>query len=76
MFAVGDQVEVVGELDVAGEFLQDVDAEALTAQLSVGLCVTRNTAEERGEAGSEVRGERSDTTLQGRERGEAGSEVR
>lgn len=31
MFAVGDQVEVVGELDVARELFQDVNAEAFAA---------------------------------------------
>lgn len=39
MLAVGDQVEVVGEFDGAGEFLQDIDAEALAAQLGVRLRV-------------------------------------
>lgn len=42
VLAVGDQVEVVGELDVAGQFLQDVYAEAFAAQLRVRLCVTHN----------------------------------
>jgi len=31
MFAVGDQVEVVGELDVARELFQDVYAKAFAA---------------------------------------------
>lgn len=31
MFAVGDQVEVVGELDVARELFKDVNAEAFAA---------------------------------------------
>lgn len=31
MFAIGDQVEVVGELDVARELFQDVNAEAFAA---------------------------------------------
>ena len=44
VFSVGDQVEVVGELDGAGQFLQDVYAEALTAQFGVGLRVSDNTA--------------------------------
>lgn len=39
MFPVGDQVEVVGELDGAGQLLQNVYAEAFTAQLGVGLRV-------------------------------------
>lgn len=43
MFAVGDEVEVVGELDGAGQFLQDVDAEALTAQFNVGLRLASKT---------------------------------
>lgn len=42
MFSVGDQVEVIGELDGAREFLQDVYAEALTAQFGVGLRVVDN----------------------------------
>lgn len=42
VFAVGDQVQVVGELDVAGKFLQDVDAEAFAAEFGVWLCVTHN----------------------------------
>lgn len=43
MFPVGDQVEVIGELDGAGQLLQDVYAEALAAQFGVGLRVTDNT---------------------------------
>lgn len=39
MFPVGDQVEVVGELNGAGQLLQDVYAEALAAQFGVGLRV-------------------------------------
>lgn len=39
MFPIGDQVEVIGELDGARQFLQDVYAEALTAQFGVGLRV-------------------------------------
>lgn len=35
MFAVGDQVKVVGELDRLGDLLQDVDAETLTAAFDV-----------------------------------------
>lgn len=42
MFSVGDQVEVVGELDVAGQLLQDVYAEALTTQFGVGLRVAED----------------------------------
>lgn len=37
MFPIGNQVKVIGELDGAGQLLQDVYAEALTAQLCVGL---------------------------------------
>ena len=44
MFSVGDQVEVVGELDGAGQLLQDVYAEALAAQFGVGLRVADDTA--------------------------------
>lgn len=40
MLAVGHQVKVVGELDVARQLLEDVDAEALAAELGVGLSVT------------------------------------
>lgn len=43
MFPVGDQVEVIGELDGAGQLLQDVYAEALAAQFGVGLRVADNT---------------------------------
>ena len=43
MLAVGHQVEVVGELDGLGELLQGVDAEAFTAELSVGFRVTHDT---------------------------------
>lgn len=39
VLAVGDQVEVVGKLDVAGQLLQDVYAEALAAELGVRLSV-------------------------------------
>lgn len=42
VLAVGDQVEVVGKLDVAGQLLQDVYAEAFTAQLGVRLSVAHN----------------------------------
>ncbi len=42
MLSVGDQVEVVGELDGARQLLQDVYAEAFTAQFGVGLRVTNN----------------------------------
>jgi len=37
VFAVGHQVEVVRELHHLGQLLQDVDAEALAAQLGVGI---------------------------------------
>lgn len=37
VFPIGNQVKVIGELDGAGQLLQDVYAEALTAQLCVGL---------------------------------------
>lgn len=43
VFPVGDQVEVVGELDGAGQLLQDVYAEALAAQFGVGLGVADDT---------------------------------
>lgn len=36
MFSVGDQVQVVGKLNVPGYLLQDIDAEALAALLDVG----------------------------------------
>lgn len=42
VLAVGDQVEVVGKLDVAGQLLQDVDAEAFAAELGVGLGVAHD----------------------------------
>lgn len=48
VLAVGDQVEVVGELYGAGQLLQDVDAEAFAAQLGVGLGVTHNAEGQRG----------------------------
>lgn len=35
MFAVGDQVEVVSELDVLGDLLKDVDTKPLAAALDV-----------------------------------------
>lgn len=35
MFAISDQVKVIGELDRLGDLLQDVNAEALTAALYV-----------------------------------------
>ena len=44
MLSVGDQVEVIGELDGAGQLLQDVYAEALTAEFGVGLWVANNSA--------------------------------
>ena len=47
VLAVGDQVQVVGELDGAGQLLQDVDAEALTAQLGVGLGVADDAVDRR-----------------------------
>lgn len=40
MFAVGDQVEVVRELDVARELFQDVNAEAFTAKFGVWFSVS------------------------------------
>jgi len=43
VFSVGDEVEVIGELDGAGQFLQDVYAEALAAQLGVGVRVAHRT---------------------------------
>ncbi len=43
MLPVGDKVEVIGELDCAGQLLQDVDAEALTAEFGVGLRVANDT---------------------------------
>ena len=55
MLAVGHQVEVVRELDVARQLLQDVDAEALAAQLGVGLCVAHDAVEERGDVTEVVR---------------------
>lgn len=36
MFSVGDQVEVVGELDVPRYLLQNVNAETFAALLNVG----------------------------------------
>lgn len=42
MFSVGDQVEVVGELNGAGQLLQDVYAEALTAEFGVRLRLADN----------------------------------
>lgn len=48
MFPVGDQVEIIGELDGTGELLEDVYAEALTAQFGVGLSVTYNAVETEG----------------------------
>lgn len=42
MLSVGDQVQVIGELNGAGEFLQDVYTEALTAEFSVWFRVTCN----------------------------------
>ena len=43
VLAVGDEVEVIGELYGAGQLLQDVYAEAFTAQFSVWFVVTHNT---------------------------------
>lgn len=51
MLAVGDQVEVVGELYGAGQLLQDVDAEALAAQFCVRLGVTHNAERQERESG-------------------------
>ena len=45
VLAVGDQVEIVGKLYGAGQLLQDVYAEAFTAQFSVWLSVTHDTKE-------------------------------
>lgn len=42
VFSIGDQVEVIGELDVAGQLLQDVYAETLTTQFGVGLGVAED----------------------------------
>ena len=50
MLAVGDQVEVVGELDGAGQLLQDVYAEALTAQFGVRLRVAGDTVRKKAES--------------------------
>lgn len=47
VLAVGDQVEVVGELYGSGQFLQDVYAEAFTAQFCVWLRVAYNTEMDR-----------------------------
>lgn len=47
VLAIGDQVEVVGELYGAGQFLQDVYAETFTAQLCVWLSVAYDTERER-----------------------------
>lgn len=47
MFTVGDEVKVVGELDVAREFLQDVDAETFATQFAVGLCLANNPVRKR-----------------------------
>lgn len=44
MLPVGDEVEVVGELDVARQLLEDVDAESLAAQLGVRLRVAHDSA--------------------------------
>lgn len=35
VLSIGDQVEVIGELDLLGDLLQDVDAETFTAALGV-----------------------------------------
>ena len=62
MLAVGDQVEVVGELDGLGQLLQDVDAEALTAAFDVNARVPGLVAESedcgrgRGSRGREEEG--------------------
>lgn len=44
VFAVGDQVKVVGELDRLGDLLQDVDAETLAAALDVNPRLLRLVA--------------------------------
>lgn len=41
MFAIGDQVKVVGELDSLCNLLQDVNAETLTATLDVDPRILR-----------------------------------
>ncbi len=47
MLAVGDQVEVIGKLDGAGQLFKDVYAETLAAQFCVWLSVTHNTERQR-----------------------------
>lgn len=42
VFAVGDQIEIIGELDVSGKFLKDVDAKPFTAQFGVGLSISND----------------------------------
>lgn len=41
MFAISDQIKVVGELDRLGNLLQDVNAETLTATFYVDPRVLR-----------------------------------
>lgn len=45
MLAIGHQVQVVGELDHLGQLLEDVNAEALTAEFGIGGCVTAAATE-------------------------------
>lgn len=47
MLAVGDQVKVVGELNGAGQLLQDVYAETLTAQFCVWFSVTHDAGKKK-----------------------------
>lgn len=60
VFAIGHQVEVVGELDILGDLFQNVDAEALAALLDVRPsslgCVAAGTQTnvEEGVCGSNV----------------------
>lgn len=54
MFAVGDQVEVVGELDRLGDLLQDVDTETFAAALDVNPRIPRLIAGGRGREGVKV----------------------
>ncbi len=47
VLAVGDQVEVIGKLDGAGQLFEDVYAETLTAQFCVWLSVTHDAERQR-----------------------------
>lgn len=42
MFTIGDEIEVIGELDITGKFLQDVDAKAFTAQFCIRLSISND----------------------------------